>query len=283
MNYRRSSGRIMFDEFKEYLGGKPMTPEEYYKKVEEYEEFKEQGFIYANFDESVFDGGVTMLDHEPLLTPNQRHVRWMRENGKKIGGSEIKRDDTGVRYFMDENGRWRVVMEIPAPELLSVRGKWNFGGGKRSPVVCTFPNGKEMIFWSIICAGKFLNLDIAQITNCCLGKASMTGGLKFRYVEVKDEMRVNDFYEAKLEEDIRMLEDDDVDEGDCIYVLKPRIDENGNVVKRTGRPKKTDYRKKYKPKQSAGGVLNVIDRALGDVFSGGKKKKIKLDDYTPTE
>ena len=274
----------MFDDFKEYLGGKPMTMEEYKKKLEEYEEFREQGFMYANFDESVFEGGVTMLDHEPLLTPNQRHVRWMRENGKSIDGTVVKRDDTGIRYFIDENGKWRVIMEIPAPELLTIRGKWNFGGGRRSPVLCTFPNGKEMVFWSIICAAKYLNLDIAHIVNCCLGKSSMTGGMKFRYVDVKDETRVNDFYEARLEEDIRASEDDDTDNEDCIYVLKPKIDENGNTVERKkGRPKKSEYRKLYKPKQTAGGVLNVIDRALGDVFSTGKKKKIKLDDYTPTE
>lgn len=68
VNYRQSSGRKMYDEFVASFGKRPMTVREYRKKLREYQDFQETGFTYASIDESVFEGGVSMLASEPLLS-----------------------------------------------------------------------------------------------------------------------------------------------------------------------------------------------------------------------
>lgn len=207
----------------------------------------------------------------------------MKETGKETNGILLSRDDHGIRYFMDEHERMRVIMEVPSPELLAVRSRWNFGGGRRSPVVCTFPNGDEMIFWSVICAAQYLNLDIARIVACCQGESSVTKGFKFRYVDVLDETRINGVLEAEIDDSMRSNDIDD-ENADCVFVLKPKIDEDGNEIKRTvGRPKKSDYKVLYRDKQSVGNALGVIDRALGEIIPNKKMKKVKFKDEVPAE
>lgn len=247
------------------FGEKPLTMDEYQRrKGELYSESLVNG--YRESENSVQND----IAFEPLISQEQRLTNYQKgivgliRHREKIDEVNAKIPDAeklSPGEVKDMEGKIHKIKEIPHPELLAVSYRKGRRGAYVHPVVATLPNGREMVYANVTAAARQLNLMPGSISRCCRGLMRQTGGIRFRYVELRDKIGVIDEYIADME--AGLIEQFTAGEGESVpkqpatkRAGRPRkkskeakkkkarevlYDEDGNVLKRgPGRPRKDE-------------------------------------------
>ena len=212
---------------------------------------------------------------EPLVSQKKRLDIYQKEV-LRIADEELRKEvveqsfpeamDLGPGKVVDLSGNVMEIKEVPHPELLA-NHYMKAGLPKKRlkvPVVCTLPNGREIIFPGILEAAAATGGSPLGISKCCKGVQNRCNNMKFRYCSVQNgpldeylmslrmgkmnQIYVDEGVDVKTYDPTNMYAMDKAEEK-----IMEKIKKSLEPKKKGGRPKGSlDKKPRKKPKKPVG-------------------------------